>query len=189
MDAQRDASNRSEDDAETAAETEPSTRHNDRLGYTAQHINDAWQRAFLDTLRRTGNVSSAAAIVGVSRKHVYATVQDDPAFAEAFADGRETVCDGLEESLAVRGQRSDTPAAIAYLKAYRPAVWDRARQVDIRTTSYSEEVTRLEVAYTPDQLLAMYEAMRQLTATATATATGGVLPDPLKGKGDESKDA
>lgn len=165
-----DASDRDVTATETAPETEPAPGRNAATLQRIPTFAETWRTTFLRTLRDTGNITRSAYKAGVTRDAVYGVMERDAAFKAAVHDAREGVCDGLEESLAVRGQRSDTPAAIAYLKAYRPAIWDRARQVDIRTSSYSEEVHRLEVAYTPEQLLAMYEAMRSVTATDTAKA-------------------
>lgn len=56
----------------------------------------ATRRVFLDILGRTGNVSAAARMAGLSRSSAYALRRRDPGFAAAWRDAEEEAVDLLE---------------------------------------------------------------------------------------------
>ena len=51
---------------------------------------------FLETLRKTGNVTEAARVARISRNTVYTHRHADPVFAEAWDDAEEEATDALE---------------------------------------------------------------------------------------------
>lgn len=55
-----------------------------------------WQGAFLEHLRKTGNVSAAARAAGTCRSRCYEWRHRDRAFAVAWADALEEAADQLE---------------------------------------------------------------------------------------------
>ncbi len=57
---------------------------------------DARKQAFLEALAEQGTVTSAAAVVGLSRRAAYQHRRKDEVFAEAWTEARETFADNLE---------------------------------------------------------------------------------------------
>lgn len=76
--------------------------------------------AFLEAFKEKGSIFHAAPVAGISRKQVHAWINTDPAFAKAMAEHKYEAADALEDSLYERGMKSDTTAAIFWLKGARP---------------------------------------------------------------------
>jgi molybdenum-dependent DNA-binding transcriptional regulator ModE len=73
---------------ETAGATE--------IALTKHEWNRPWKAAFLQAYALTGNISSAARAVDISRAHVYLSKSQDAVFAAAMAEAREVGTDMLE---------------------------------------------------------------------------------------------
>ena len=56
-----------------------------------------WKPIFLDQFSKNGNVSQAAIQAGVHRTTVYAAMQADSDFAEAYTNAKEVAYDYLEK--------------------------------------------------------------------------------------------
>jgi hypothetical protein len=87
---------------------------------TRQRTQADKQRA-LDTLRETLHTGQAAKAAGVSRSCLHNWRQTDPAFAEAWQDIIDNVCDDLEVVGVQRAIEGDTQALKFFLQSWRRA--------------------------------------------------------------------
>ena len=75
---------------------------------------------FIEEFKKRGSIFHAAPAAGCSRRQVQRWRETDPAFALAMHDANYEAADALEDSLYERGMKSDTTAAIFWLKGNRP---------------------------------------------------------------------
>lgn len=114
----------------------------------ARRVNLAWtpkrRQKFLARLGETGNVSRAASLTGVSRRHAYRLRSSEPEFAEAWEAALEDFADHVLEAVrrrAVEGTRRPILSAgkvvchetvysdrllLRLLEAYRPEKYRRS---------------------------------------------------------------
>jgi len=168
--------------------------HKRGLYTTAQRY--AWQPAFLDAFRESGNISKAAMRAGTTRNLIYQALENDSAFAAAFEDTRESLNDGAEaeayrravhgvdKGVYYQGERVDTERVYSdglltrWLEAKRPDEWDRARKMELGVNVSGEVINELKATYSPEQLLAMAEEMERRDALPPA-------PDVIEGEKGE----
>jgi hypothetical protein len=72
-----------------------------------------WERAFLSTLRATGNHSAACRAAHIDRSTPYEARDEDPGFAAAYQDALAEACDALEAE-ARRRAHDGVPEPVVY---------------------------------------------------------------------------
>lgn len=100
------------------------TRQQERADNTAD-----WKAEFLKSLGENLTVSAACRDAGVDRATVYRARQQDEVFALAWHDLVEDVVDRVERRAVLEALGGDMRAIELILRAKRPEVYDRARQV------------------------------------------------------------
>lgn len=120
------------------------------------HTPSGWKWLFLEALREQPNVSRAAELAGITRRHAYRVRDADPDFAAAWEDALAAAVDGLEAETFRRAkdgvdkpvfhkgeivghikEYSDSLAALL-LRAHRPERYrDRANSEDPDGKTYS----------------------------------------------------
>jgi L-rhamnose mutarotase len=78
------------------------------------------------------NMSAICKAVGVARSTVYLHRKSDPAFNKALQEIDAMVCDEMEQTLRTEGMKpKGFLDRMAYLRAHRPELYDRAKVVKI----------------------------------------------------------
>lgn len=93
-------------------------------GFTAKQ-----KETFLAAFKRTANISASAKMVGVTRSLVNDHLERDPMFYKAYREAVEALCDEREAAIYKTGKFNPT-AAIMFLKAFRPHIWNEKRLVE-----------------------------------------------------------
>lgn len=93
-------------------------------GFTAKQ-----KETFLAAFKKTANISACAKMVGIERGTVHNHLERDPMFYKAYRDAIEALCDEREAAIYKTGKFNPT-AAIMFLKAYRPHIWNEKRLVE-----------------------------------------------------------
>ncbi len=88
--------------------------------------------AFLDAIRKGLSVGTAAKAAGVRRRTPYTWRENDPEFAEAWAEAREDGLDLIEDQVR-KHVGDDWRAGVRILESMRPERWRRA--VDANVTA------------------------------------------------------
>lgn len=83
-------------------------------------IHHAKQRAFLAAYARVGNITAAAAAVGVNRHIHPAWMKASQEYVDAFAEVQEAAADYLEQLALFRAQHGSDTLIIFLLKGARP---------------------------------------------------------------------
>lgn len=99
-----------------------------------------WRALFLEALRRSPSVSTAARMAQISRQHVYKARAADAEFAAAWDDALEQAVDDLVAAAWKRARGKSDVLAIFLLKAHRPEVYRERIEVDDRRID--EEIKR-----------------------------------------------
>ena len=84
---------------------------------------------FIETFRKTGNLSKSAKMCGVSRKIITEQFEFDIEFYKAYRFAVESLCDQVEENLLALSKRNPT-ACFGFLRAYRKGIWTDGKQTD-----------------------------------------------------------
>lgn len=105
--------------------------------FTGNNVTVERKLRFITLYREHGSVYHAAFHTPVARKTVYAWLQVDEQFAQAFADSKEDSLDDLESSVYKRAFK-DSILAMFYLKAHRPKFRDK---VSVDVAAIQEEIT------------------------------------------------
>lgn len=79
-----------------------------------------WTKAFLTTLRKSGNVSQSARSAKIARRTAYARREIDEEFKAAWDEAIEEATDDLEEEARKRAIKTSDTLLIFLLKANRP---------------------------------------------------------------------
>jgi hypothetical protein len=82
-----------------------------------------WRGAFLKVLSERGNVSEAARKAGITRGNAYHFRAEDPEFAAAWDEAKETAVDRLEEIAFRRAEKQSDALMTLLLKSLRPEVY------------------------------------------------------------------
>lgn len=82
------------------------------------------EKEFLDTLRKTHNISRACEVVGLSRNTIYRWRKEDSSFdrkvEEALQEGRDNMNDVMEGKLVQMALKGEFKAISFYLKSNHP---------------------------------------------------------------------
>jgi hypothetical protein len=87
--------------------------------------------AFLKMLRDGTSISDAAAAVGAGRTAIYDWRDEDPTFRAEWDDAVEHATELVESVLYKQAREGNLLACIFWLKAHKPAVYNRKMQVTI----------------------------------------------------------
>lgn len=82
-----------------------------------------WTKAFLASLRKTGNVSQSARNAKIERRTVYKRREADPEFKAAWDEVIEEAMDALEEVALRRAKKGSDTLLIFLLKSRRPEIY------------------------------------------------------------------
>jgi hypothetical protein len=109
----------------------------------------AYKKLFLEKLAAGNMPTVAAKLAGISRSTVFGWKKEDQEFASAWDDAIEAGVDKVETALIKRAIKDDTPAALAFLRAYRPERYARkdgseSRNNFILNITVAEHNKRLE---------------------------------------------
>ena len=99
------------------------------------------KRALLVALSLGMNPGDGAEAVGVGRSTVFDWKQNDPEFAAAWEEARETSWDRAETKMYNLGMDGDVTALDKALKANRPEKWREARSESTTTTNIAVRMT------------------------------------------------
>jgi hypothetical protein len=89
-----------------------------------------WQQLFLEALRSSGNVRSAAAVARIHRSTAYTAAARSPAFAAAWAEAEQDAVDLLEAVVWDAAVGGDAASARWLLAHLRPEKY--ANTVEVR---------------------------------------------------------
>jgi hypothetical protein len=108
-----------------------------------------YKKRFLEKLAAGNMPTVAAKLAGISRAAVFNWKKEDHEFAIAWDDAIEAGVDKVETALIKRAIKDDTPAALAFLRAYRPERYARreggeSRNNFILNITVAEHNKRLE---------------------------------------------
>lgn len=143
------------------------------------------RQAFLDLLRRTGNVSGAARAVGLSRSRAYQLRQRDREFAAAWDDAEQEAVDLLEGEARRRAAEGVEQPLVSGGRLVRD---DDGRVVTVRR--YNDRLLEFLLrAHRPDKFKTDSEGAgknaKAITTMPPVTITIAAEPDapPQAGKG------
>ena len=94
-------------------------------------VSSARKAAFCEALVRGQTPEGAAKMAGVDRATAYRWKAADPAFAEQWDDARERKVEMVETTLYRMAVEKDLGAVIAFLRAYKPEVYNRKMVVAV----------------------------------------------------------
>jgi hypothetical protein len=96
------------------------TGRNSSMAEKRKYRRQRWSSPFFEALAKYGNVTTAAAVAGISRSMVYKALNEAPRFAAQFFDAIRQFRDSLHLRLTALAMKDDTPAASRSLRYPNP---------------------------------------------------------------------
>jgi hypothetical protein len=104
----------------------------------------AYKKRFLDKLAQGNSPRVAAELAEISHATIYNWRKDDAEFTTAWEEAIQAGVDRVETALVQRAIEKDTPAALAYLKAYRPELYARGEGQPRQQSNFILNITLQE---------------------------------------------
>lgn len=136
------------------------------------------------------NLSHICAAVGVARSTVYLHRKSDPAFNQALKDIDDMVCDEMEATMRNQGIKPQGFLdRMAYLRAHRPELYDRAKVVKIEGYKMGDgekEKRMIAIDGAVDaEIVKTYLNRKEQRERRQQLKAGGVEDDRVKESGEE----
>lgn len=133
-----------------------------------------------ETYVQTGNFTSACRIVGIDPRNMRLHLNADPEFAKAIAEAREQISDKAEGHIVEHmGRAQNVVDRLAWLRAWRPAVWNPQRESGVTVNvQITEKLAGSALSYIQTSAVPTDRALA--TDRDTAPPLAGV-DSPVKG--------